>query len=235
MENQEEKGLSIVELFNLLLKNWLLIGISTVLIAGIAGVYAFAIATPMYESKSDIIVQVESTSSELGYDYNTALRLVPSIAEFMKKDIVLDHVIQELGLASSMSTGKLRSGLTVTSSNTTFFVYVNYVSDDPELSRDIARQIVISASYIANNNPTFLSFKDKISDPTTEARLGVQTSPNKPLLLVIGVLLGGILGVGIVLVMELTNNTYRTKEELETDFDIQVIGVIPSFEVKEEL
>jgi capsular polysaccharide biosynthesis protein len=54
------------------------------------------------------------------------------------------------------------------------------------------------------------------------------------LLLIIGVLLGGILGVGIVLVMELTNNTYRTKEELEADFDLQVLGVIPSFEVKEE-
>ena len=233
MENQEEKGLSIVELFNLLLKNWLLIGISTFLIAAVAGVYAFAIATPMYESKSDIIVQVES-SSELGYDYTTALRLVPSIAEFMKKDIVLDHVIQELGLESTMSTGQLRSGLTVTSSNTTFFVYVSYVSDDPELSRDVAEQIVISASFIANNNQTFLSFKDKISDPTTQARLGVQTSPNKPLLLIIGILLGGILGVGIVLVMELTNNTYRTKEELEDDFDLQVLGVIPSFEVKEE-
>ncbi len=233
MENQEEKGLSIVELFNLLLKNWLLIGISTILIAVIAAVYAFVIATPMYESKSDIIVQVES-SSELGYDYTTALRLVPSIAEFMKKDIVLDHVIQELDLESQMSAGQLRSGLTVTSSTTTFFVYVTYVSEDPELSRDIAKQIVISASYIANNNPTFSSFKDKISDPTTEAKLGVQTSPNKPLLLIIGVLLGGILGVGIVLVRELTNNTYRTKEELEADFDLQVLGVIPSFEVKEE-
>jgi capsular polysaccharide biosynthesis protein len=233
MENQEEKGLSIIELFNLLLKNWLLIGISTVLIAAIAGVYAFVIATPMYESKSDIIVQVES-SSELGYDYTTALRLVPSIAEFMKKDIVLDDVIQTLGLETTMSTSQLRSGLTVTSSNTTFFVYVSYVSDDPELSKLVADQIVASARKIANENETFSSFENKISDPTTVAKLGVQTSPNKPLLLIIGVLLGGILGVGIVLVMELTNNTYRTKEELEADFDLQVLGVIPRFEVKEE-
>lgn len=233
MENQEEKGLSIVELLQLLLKNWLIIGISTVLIASIAAIYAFVIATPMYESKSDIIVQVES-SSELGYDYTTALRLVPSIAEFMKKDIVLDHVIQELNLEEKMSAGQIRSGLSVTASNTTFFVYVTYTSSDATLSRDIANQIVESAREIANNNATFSSFKDKISEPTTIARTGVQTSPNKPLLLIIGVLLGGILGVGIVLVVELTNNTYRTKEELEADFDIQVIGVIPSFEVKEE-
>lgn len=233
MENQEEKGLSIVELIHLLLKNWLIIGISTVLIASIAVVYAFVVATPMYESKSDIIVQVES-SSEVGFDYTTALRLVPSIAEFMKKDIVLDDVIQQLGLQSTMSTAQLRSGLSVTSSNTTFFVYVTYTSADPELSRDVADQIVKSARDIANNNTTFSSFKDKISDPTTTAKMGVQTSPNKPLLLIIGVLLGGILGVGIVLIIELTNNTYRTKEELESDFDIQVIGVIPSFEIKEE-
>ena len=130
MENQEEKGLSLIELVNLLLKNWLFIGISTVLIAAVAFIYAFRIATPMYESKSDIIVQVES-SGELGFDYNTALRLVPSIAEFMKKDIVLDDVIETLNL--DMSTSALRNGLTITSSNTTFFVYVTYQNEDPEL------------------------------------------------------------------------------------------------------
>ncbi|MCU0104389.1 Wzz/FepE/Etk N-terminal domain-containing protein [Acholeplasma vituli] len=234
MENQEEKGLSIVELLQLLLKNWLIIGLSTVLIASIAAIYAFVIATPMYESKSDIIVQVESSSSELGYDYTTALRLVPSIAEFMKKDIVLDHVIETLNLETKLSAKQIREGLSVTASNTTFFVYVTYTSPDPDLARQVADQIVESAREIANTNATFSSFKDKISEPTTIAKTGVQTSPNKPLLLIIGVLLGGILGVGIVLVVELTNNTYRTKEELEADFGIQVIGVIPSFEVKEE-
>ncbi len=232
MENQEEKGLSLIELVNLLLKNWLFIGISTVLIAAVAFIYAFRIATPMYESRSDVIVQVES-SGELGFDYNTALRLVPSIAEFMKKDIVLDDVIETLNL--DMSTSELRNGLTITSSNTTFFVYVTYQNEDPELAKDVANQIIASARDIAENNPTFSSFAGKISDPTTVAKTGTYASPNKPLFVIIGVLLGGILGVGIVLVKELTNNTYRTKEEIEADFDIQVLGVIPSFEVKEDL
>lgn len=232
MEYQEEKGLSLMDLVNLLLKNWLFIGISTVLIASIAFFYAFRVATPMYESRSDIIVQVES-SSELGFDYTTALRLVPSIAEFMRKDIVLQHAIDTLDV--DLTPSQVRSGLSVTASNTTFFVYVSYQSEDPELARDIANQIIASARDIANNDETFSSFKNKISNPTTEARLGQYASPNKPLFVIIGILLGGILGVGIVLVKELTNNTYRTKEEIEADFDIQVLGVIPSFEVKEDL
>ncbi|MDY0210832.1 MAG: Wzz/FepE/Etk N-terminal domain-containing protein [Acholeplasma sp.] len=232
MENQEEKGISLIELINILLRNWLLIGISTVLIALVAGVYAFRIATPMYESKSDIIVQVES-SSELGFDYTTALRLVPSIAEFMKKDIVLNDVIEKLDL--DMKAADLRKGLSVTSSNTTFFVYVSYQSADPKLSKDIVEQIMISARTIADNDVTFSSFKGKISNATTVPQVGVYASPNKTLYVIIGILLGGIIGVGIVLVKELTNNTYRKKDELEDDFDIQVLGVIPNFEVKEEL
>lgn len=234
MENQEEKGLSLIELLNLLLKNWLFIGISTVLVAAIAAIYAFKIATPMYESKSDIIVQVETGAvGGQGFDYTTALRLVPSIAEFMKKDIVLLDVIETLGL--NMTATEIRKGLTVTASNTTFFVYVSYQSADPSLSKDVANKIVESARTIANDNVTFVSFKDKISVPTTVAKTGVYVAPNKSLYVIIGTLLGGILGVGIVLVKELTNNTYRTKEEIEADFDIQVLGVIPSFEVKEDL
>ena len=65
---------------------------------------------------------------------------------------------------------------------------------------------------------------------TTVAKTGTYASPNKPLFVIIGVLLGGILGVGIVLVKELTNNTYRTKKKSKRIFDIQVLGVIPSFE-----
>lgn len=232
MENKEEKGISLLDLFNILLRNWLIIGITTVLVTVVAGIYAFRIATPMYESKSDVIVQVEA-STELGFDYTTALRLVPSIAEFMKKDIVLNDVINELDL--DMTSKEIREGLSVTSSSTTFFVYISYESVDPNLAKDIVAQIIESARKIANTDETFSSFENKISKATSDPQPGVYASPNKTLYVIIGFLLGGIIGVGIVLIKELTNNTYRSKSELEDDFDIQVLGVIPSFEVKEEL
>ena len=58
-------------------------------------------------------------------------------------------------------------------------------------------------------------------------------SPNKPLYIVIGIILGGIVGVGIALLKELFNNTFQTKDQLENYFGIQVLGVIPEFEVRE--
>ena len=57
----------------------------------------------------------------------------------------------------------------------------------------------------------------------------------RPLILVIWTFLGGIVGVGFAFVKELLNNTFRTKDQLEAAFGIQVLGVIPEFEVKEVL
>ena len=64
--------------------------------------------------------------------------------------------------------------------------------------------------------------------------MGVYEEPNKPLYVAIGIILGGIIGVGFVFIKELMNNSYRTKEQLEQAFDIQVMGTIPEFEVKED-
>ena len=55
-------------------------------------------------------------------------------------------------------------------------------------------------------------------------------SPNKTLYLIVGFLLGGIVGAGIVLFIDLGKATYRTKEQIEEDLEVEVIGVIPEFE-----
>ena len=63
---------------------------------------------------------------------------------------------------------------------------------------------------------------------------GKYASPNKPLYLVIGFLLGAIVGAGIVLIIEFSRTTYRTKEEIEKDLNLPVIGIIPEFNVEDE-
>jgi len=223
--------ISLLDLFKIFKSNLLLIFVFTFVFATMAGVYAYFVADPKYKSNADVMVQVQTDQAVEGaYDYTTAQKLLATIAELMSKDIVLVNVIDDLGL--EMTAGQLRSGLTITSSTTSYFINVSFISEDVEETRDVVNAVIDSAIDIANNHEGFSPIKDKITR-TSFASLGAYESPNKPLYIIIGFLLGGIAGVGMALIKELFNNTFRTKEQLEAYFGIQVLGVIPEFEVRE--
>ena len=231
-QNDTTNEISLLDIFKILMSNLHLILIFTFIIAGLVTVYAYAIATPQYESNADVMVQVQTDQVIVGsYDYTTAQKLLSTIAELMKKDIVLDKVISELSL--DMTANQLRSGLTVSSSTTSYFINITYLSPDNTSSKNIVNYIIDSAIDVTNNNPSFSSLKDKISR-TSNAELGTYASPNRPLYIIIGVILGGIVGIGFAFLKEMLNNTFKTKEQLEAAFDIQVLGIIPEFVVKED-
>ncbi len=229
-ENQNE--ISLFDLFIILKRNIILILGFTIIIAMITGAYAFFVVNETYASNADVMVQVEAgTANDGTYDYNTAQKLLATIAEYMSKDIVLDEVIRDLDI--DYTTNQIRSNLSITSSTTSFFINIKYVNEDPDLSRDIVNSIIDNAIGIANGNVAFSSINNKITR-TSFAEIGTYDSPNKPLYLAIGIILGGIAGVGFVFLKEMLNNSFNSKEQLEAALDIQVLGVIPKFEVKED-
>lgn len=229
---EPENEISLLDLYVILRRNIVLIMAFTTLIAMIAAAYAFFIVDETYASNADVMVQVQTDPNIDGsYDYNTAQKLLATIVEFMSKDVVLDEVIRDLDL--SYTTSQLKNNLTVTSSNTSFFINIKYVDKDPSLAKEIVDSVINQSILVANGNDAFSTLKNKITR-TSFADMGVYEEPNKPLYVAIGIILGGIVGVGFVFIKELMNNSYRTKEQLEQAFDIQVMGTIPEFEVKED-
>lgn len=178
------------------------------------------------------MVQVQvDTTIEGSYDYTTAQKLLATIAEYMSKDIVLKEVNDDLNLDRSPQS--IRDSLTIKSSLTSYFISVKFVDQDPAVAIQVVNSIIDNAILIANTNPAFPSLKDKITR-TSSAEDFVYESPNKPLYIMVGIILGGIVGVGFVFLKEFLNNSFKTKEQLEAAFNIQVLGIIPEFEVKED-
>jgi capsular polysaccharide biosynthesis protein len=232
-EQQVEQAteISLADLYHILKHNFLLITFFTVLIGTIAGVFAFVLVSPKYQSNANIMVQVPYEGSSENFDLINAQRLLPTVAEFLQSEIVLINAIETLDL--DLTESQVKSGLSVRSSTTSYFIYISYESTDATLSRDLINQIITEAIEIANENDDFSIFKNKITQ-TSSGKVGTYSSPNRPLYIIIGLILGGITGIGVALVKEMFNNTYKNKEQLEATFGVQVLGVIPQFEVKEE-
>ena len=229
METHEEQGLSLAELVTIILRKWIFIGAITVLVAAIATFYAFNV-TPKYQSKANVMVQVPNSTTETGYNLTDARNLMGTVEEFIKSEVVLEKLISDLQL--TMTSSQIKSGLTTSTSTGSYFVHVSFESTSKDLAKTITNGVIDAAINVANSGE-FDLLKDKIVR-TSSAAEGVYVSPNKTLYVIIGILLGGIIGVGIVLLMELTNNTYRDKDEIEKELKVQVLGTIPDFEVKEE-
>lgn len=226
---EQTNEISLLDLFKILRSNLVLIILSTLLIGIIAGLYAYLVADPQYKSNAYVMVQVQTgTGTEDSFDLVNAQRLMATAADLIAMPIVLEQVIDDLNL--DITAKQLEGSLTVTSSTTSYFINISYLSGDPQLSERVVNSVIDEAIAFANTNVAIL--KDNIIRTST-AQEGVYDSPNKVLYIAIGIILGGILGVGIAFVKELFNNTFRTKEQLESAFGIQVLGVIPEFEVKE--
>ncbi|MCF7931496.1 MAG: hypothetical protein K9L02_08315 [Acholeplasmataceae bacterium] len=222
--------ISLYDIYKILRSNLLIIIIFTFLIGILATSYAFFVADPQYKSTAYVMVQVQVDPTTETYDLVNAQRLLSTARDLITMPVVLEDAIADLNL--DMTVGQLQNSLTVTSSTTSYFITVSSLSEDPALSQDIVDAVINSAIDFADDNVAILA--DNIIR-TSYANMGTYDSPNKVLYAVIGVILGGIVGVGFAFVKELINNTFKTKEQLEAAFGIQVLGVIPEFEVKEIL
>lgn len=225
---EQTNEISLLDLYKILKSNIVLIMVGTLLFGLLAAVYAFAVADPMYKSNAYVMVQVENPSGD-SFDLVNAQRLMATAADLISMPVVLEKVIEDLDL--EMTAGQLKSNLSVSSSTTSYFINISYLSEDNVLSKEIVNAVIDSAISFANDNVAIL--EDNIIRTST-ANNGTYDSPNKVLYVVIGLILGGIVGVGFAFLKEMLDNTYKNKEQLEQAFGIQVLGMIPEFEVKEQ-
>lgn len=229
-----EREFSLYDLYMIIRKHLILIFSLALVGAFTAGALAWFVIDEQYKSEAQIIVQVEVTGSSNEYDYASSLRLINSVVTLLSSDPVLIDVNEqlELGLEESQ-LGSIRNHLSVSSNSTDLFIGVSYTSEDPQMAKDIVNQVIDSAIFVTNGGSD-IDFLNGVIVRISDAPVGTYDSPNKPLYVIIGGLLGGIIGVSIALVSGFLDNTYKTKEEIQKDLNLQVLGSIPEFKVEED-
>src|SRR5690625_1902512 len=221
-----EEEISLVELFSILKKHIRVIILTTVLTTVIAAIYTFFLVTPKYQSSTEMLVShsADSTTQNVTQqDINTSIQLINTYSDIIRNDVILEPVIEELNL--DMTTSQLRENVSVQTENNSQVFSIQVQDENPYQASEIANA---TSNYFQEeiyeimnvDNVTIISAATPNVNPV---------SPNNILNVVIGVLLGGMIGIGIVFIYELTDNTVKNTEYIEESTGWPSLGQITVF------
>ncbi|WP_297688475.1 Wzz/FepE/Etk N-terminal domain-containing protein [uncultured Anaerococcus sp.] len=221
-----EQEIDLLELGKQILKHSLLILILAILAgAGAFGLSKYVIS-PKYEANTSMIVSSSTDQKDKQTDVelsqiNANRALVSTYSEIVKSRGIADKVIANLNL--DMDYEEFSKKVSIEPVKDTQIISVKVVDTIPQRAADIA-------------NETSMIFKDSITQIMNVDNVQIldkatlPEEPSSPKVMrntAIGAMLGFILGIGIALIMELSNTRVKTSEDVTEAFDIAVLGLIP--------
>ncbi|MCK2199731.1 polysaccharide biosynthesis tyrosine autokinase [Corynebacterium callunae] len=218
------------EYVSILMKNWLLILVTTIL-GVVAGAGFSLLATPEYQSKTQIYVSVRSgagTTSDMVQGANFSRQIVNSYVDVIKTGVVLDSVVEELGL--EMTGSELASYITAASPAETALINITVTSPSPEQAASIANAVGESFKNVVQTQlePDAEAGVSPVNLTTTQSALvpASPISPNVLLNIVVGLLLGLAIGVGIAILRHVLDTRIHSLRDVEEITDKPLLGGI---------
>lgn len=222
----EEQVISIEEIFEALKKRWKMIALITIVATAISGVFSFFIIDPVYEASTKLFVGKEENSEEVYNSNDIAMyqKLLKTYSETIKTRDLLTSAIKDSKY--DLEVGAVSSALTVVPVADTQILQIKYQSKDPKEAEIVLKAISnnfikTAKELVPNGNVRTIEAVEMPENPV---------SPNKKMNIAIAFLLGLMVSVGLVFLLEYLDNTYKTKEQLEKESELPVIGVIPALE-----
>jgi len=220
--------INLTDLLKYFVSKILIIILITVFCGLLGSVYALFIQTPMYKSKTTLLLANVSTfdsnvsaSSGLSADITLNQKLVSTYREIMTSKRVLNQVIKKLDLNYEYNT--LKKMITVDSVSNTEVISVTVKSTNPETAKNIANEVantfcdeIVNIYQIQNVN-----IIDKAEVETTPYNINLVKQ------IVIYLIIGFVLGCAVVFIIYYFDTTLKTKEEIEEKVGLPVLGIIP--------
>ena len=212
----------------ILRKNWLVIIVLTLVGLGAAAAYSLT-RTPIYESSSTVFVSTQTggTAAELQQGSNFTQARINTYVGLVTTPVVLNPVIAELDLGVTAS--ELRSDVTASAALNSTLITITVSDPDPVQAADIANAVAASLSSAVpqlepeaadGSSPVRLS---RVSDAQPALK---PSSPNVPLNLALGALVGLALGIGVAVLRTTLDNRVRTPRDAEQITGAPAIGAI---------
>lgn len=230
-ENTESREIDLLQMASALVKKWWVIAVATVLAGIIAFGYTRLGITPKYEATAMFYVNNSSISGKLSLpDLNMARDCVASCGVILGTRLTLEEVIREGNFNYTYEQlGKMIESQAV---NGTEIFSVTVTSTDPQEACDIANTI---ASVLPQKVADAMDgVKVKVIDYAVVPQ--TKSSPSTSKNTVLGMLIGFVLSAGVIILLEMFNDTINSEEWLVTTYgdEIPLLSVVPDVNAKSD-
>ena len=230
-ENTESREIDLLQMASALVKKWWVIAVATVLAGIIAFGYTRLGITPKYEATAMFYVNNSSISGKLSLaDLNAAEKSVKSYCTILETRLNLEEVIREGNFNYTYEQLKKMIGSQAVNGTEIFSVTVT--SSDPQEACDIANTIasVLPQKVADVMEGTKVKVVDYAVVPQTKS------SPSTPKNTVLGMLIGFVLSAGVIILLEIFNDTINSEEWLVTTYgdEIPLLSVVPDVNAKSD-
>lgn len=221
--NREDE-IDLKELFFALKKKAWMIIVAGLLTGCIAAGWSKFMMTPMYSSTSSVLVLSKETTLTSLADLQLGSQLANDYKVLINSRPVLEDVIENLGL--SMGYKELKAAITVENPTDTRILNLTVSNPDPILACEIVDELATVSS-------AFIGDKMEVTPPKVIETGEVALYPNSPNIkknALMGVLAGAIVSAGIIIVLNMVNDTIRTEEDIARYLNLSTFAVVPDKE-----
>jgi len=219
------------KLFLAFLRKAWLIAIFVVAAALIGWYWTTNFVTPMYKSSVTVYVNSVKTDQQINSisssSLATAQRLVLTYVNMIKSDTVLEKVAEAAN--HEITASEIRRSLSAQQVEETELFNVIITHADPEKAAYIANAVAAVAPveierFVEGSSAKIIDYAKVAAAPS---------SPNVSNNVILSAFLGGVAAVALITLQFMMDVRIKDEEDLQTLFDIPVLGQIPEFDAAE--
>lgn len=223
----DEIEIDLWELFQILLKNWLWILLSTLGCAILGLLITMFLITPKYRAEATMIVNTrqDQTATVTNDQITSAQKLVDTYSIIIRSRRVIDPIIEKLNIEADYES--FVKNIIVESVNDTQVMSIQVENKDPEIALQVVQEIVDRAPGAIISTVEAGSV-NVVSEPYVNSEVPV--SPSKLKNTAIAAFIGLCISSGAFLLIAFLDNTFKSEEDIQKQLGLVTIGIIPTTE-----
>ena len=222
---QEDSGIDLWRFVEVFLKRFWLIALAAVIVGASSFIYTKTCVTPLYRTDfsayvNNRVATQDKDTTNTG-DLNASIGLMYLYNEIIASRAVLTDAAKLCGL--DYSYGTLSGMVSTTMPEKAALIRVYVTAADPEVAVRLASAIAeVAPEHVARVvEGSSMQIVDSPVRPTSPF------SPSAAKNAIIAALIGAVLAYAIFVLIELINDIVQSSEDLESRYDVVVVGKIP--------